>query len=85
MNNMVDVDVDYHLNIKLADISAKKNEVEEENQTNTNYNLGKINFSEFDRQLGTDIEGNIVHLHFFFRFFIFHNLISRFSLSKSNF
>ena len=38
------VDVDYHLNIKLADISAKKNEVEEENQTNTNYNLGKINF-----------------------------------------
>lgn len=79
------VDVDYHLNIKLADISAKKNEVEEENQTNTNYNLGKINFSEFDRQLGTDIEGNIVHLHFFFRFFIFHNLISRFSLSKSNF
>ena len=85
MNNMVDVDVDYHLNIKLADISAKKNEVEEENQTNTNYNLGKINFSEFDRQLGTDIEGNIVYLHFFFRFFIFHNLISRFSLSKSNF
>ena len=39
--------------------------MEEENQTNTNYNLGKINFSEFDRQLGTDIEGNIVHLHFF--------------------
>ena len=62
---MVDVDVDYHLNIKLADISAKKNEVEEENQTNTNYNLGKINFSEFDSRLGTDIEGNIVHLHFF--------------------
>ena len=63
---MVDVDVDYQLNIKIADISAKNNEVEEEeNQTNTNYNLGKINFSEFDRQLGTDIKGNIVHLHFF--------------------
>ena len=76
--------VDYQLNIKIADISAE-NEVEEENETNTNYNLGKINFSEFDSRLGTDIEGNIVHLHFFFRFFIFHNLISRFSLSKSNF
>ena len=58
--------VDYQLNIKIADISAE-NEVEEENQTNTNYNLGKINFSEFDRQLGTDIKGNIVHLHFFFQ------------------
>ena len=65
MNNMVDVDVDYQLKFKIADISAKKNEVEEENQTNTNYNLGKINFSEFDSRLGTDIEGNIVHLHFF--------------------
>ena len=56
--------VDYQLNIKIADISAE-NEVEEENETNTNYNLGKINFSEFDSRLGTDIEGNIVHLHFF--------------------
>ena len=61
------VDVDYQLKFKIADISAKNNEVEEEeNQTNTNYNLGKINFSEFDSRLGTDIEGNIVHLHFFF-------------------
>ena len=82
---MVDVDADYQLKFKIADISAKNEVEEEENQTNTNYNLGKINFSEFDRQLGTDIKGNIVHLHFFFRFFIFHNLISRFSLSKSNF
>ena len=61
------VDVDYQLNIKIADISAKNEVEEEENQTNTNYNLGKINFSEFDSRLGTDIEGNIVHLHFFFQ------------------
>ena len=59
--------VDYQLNIKIADISAENEVEEEENQTNTNYNLGKINFSEFDSRLGTDIEGNIVHLHFFFQ------------------
>ena len=59
--------VDYQLNIKIADISAKNEVEEEENQTNTNYNLGKINFSEFDSRLGIDIEGNIVHLHFFFQ------------------